>query len=303
MNSWALRIKSIRYQMSDEEFFRGNLEIRKALVQALETKTPILIGRTSIGAEAEICHDFVKKEFPQLHLHQLVNNSGIFVKTHEDIRDYVTATLRAFQHCTLIGIWDRKGWAAQDFLINIAKKPTVQAQSLEPFYFLGRENWMEPLKGKSVLVISPFAKTFQKQIDSGRVAQAFDSEWFKGTTFSFCKPPLTLAGNHQERVWQEHFQEFKENIRKQVAIQKPDVCLASGGGYGMPICDFLVQELGVSAIYVGGALQLFFGVMGSRWLGNETIQRYVKACPSAWVKPSEEERPPNLQRVEGGCYW
>jgi len=79
--------------------------------------------------------------------------------------------------------------------------------------------------------------------------------------------------------------------------------LASCGGYGMPICDFLVQELGVSAIYVGGALQLFFGVMGSRWTTNETIQKYVKACPSAWIRPSEEERPPNLQRVEGGCYW
>lgn len=292
--------------MSEEEFFRGNLEIRKALVQALDTKIPILIGRTSIGAEAEICLDFVKKQFPQLHLHQLVNNSGIFVKTQDDIREYVTAMLRSFQHCTLFGIWDRPSWPAQEFLINIAKKPVVQAQALEPFYFLDRgpgNNWMETLKGKSVLVISPFVKTFQEQIDSGRLARAFDSEWFKDTTFSFCKPPFTLAGNHQDRVWQDHMMEFKERLRTQIAIQKPDVCLASCGGYGMPICDFLVQELGISAIYVGGALQLFFGVLGNRWLTNETIQKYVKANPSAWVKPSEEERPPNLQRVEGGCYW
>jgi len=289
--------------MSEEEFFRGNLEVRKALIQALETKEPILIGRTSIGAEAEICLDFVKKQFPQLHLQQLVNNSGIFVKTQEDIREYVTAMMRSFQHSTLIGIWDRPGWPAQDFLVNISKKPTVQAQALEPFYFLGRDNWMEPLKGKSVLIISPFAKTFQEQIDSGRMAQAFDSEWFKGTTFSFCKPPLTLAGNHGEVLWQDRMKEFKGRLRAQIAQQKPDVCLASCGGYGMPICDFLVQELGVSAIYVGGALQLFFGVMGSRWTTNETIQKYVKACPSAWIRPSEEERPPNLQRVEGGCYW
>jgi hypothetical protein len=290
--------------MSDEEFFRGNLEIRKALIQALETKTPILIGRTSIGAEAEICLDFVKRQFPQLHLHQLVNNSGIFVKTQEDIREYVTAMMRSFQHSTLIGIWDRPGWAAQDFLVSISKKPTVQAQALEPFYFLDRgpgHNWMEPLKGKSVLIISPFAKTFQEQLD--RAAQPFGSEWFKGTSFSFCKPPLTLAGNHQEVVWQDRMKEFKERLVKQIADKKPDVCLASCGGYGMPICDFLVQELGVSAIYVGGALQLFFGVMGSRWTTNETIQMYVKANPSAWIRPSEEERPPNLQRVEGGCYW
>jgi len=292
--------------MSEEEFFQGNLEIRKALIQALETGSPILIGRTSIGAEAEICLDFVKKQFPQLHLHQLVNNSGIFVKTQDDIREYVMAMMRSFQHSTLIGIWDRKGWPAQDFLVNISKKPTIQAQALEPFYFLDRgpgNNWMEPLKGKSVLIISPFAKTFQEQIDSGRAAQAFDSEWFKGTSFSFCKPPLTLAGNHGEVLWQDRMKEFKERLRAQIAKQKPDVCLASCGGYGMPICDFLVQELGVSAIYVGGALQLFFGVMGSRWLGNETIQKYVKANPSAWIRPSEDERPPNLQRVEGGCYW
>jgi hypothetical protein len=295
--------------MAEEEFFQGNLEVRKALSNALETHKPVLIGRISIGGEASICDDFTRKQFPQLHIHQLINNAGILVKSVDDIRDYVLAALRAFQHSTLIGIWtDRRDWSPQEFIVKAAKRPTIAAQALEPFYFLERgpgNNWMEPLKGQSVLVISPFADTFQRQIDSGNFAKAFAPGWFEGTTFSFIKPPVTLAGNHGNRTWQLHFKEFQAKLRQHIGAMdsKPAACLVSCGGYGMPVCDFLFTEMGLSAIYVGGALQLFFGVLGQRWTENSTIQKYVAANPDAWTRPSEEERPPNLQQVERGCYW
>lgn len=287
-----------------EQQYQDNLLIRKALTDALETRKPVLISRISIGGEAEICNDFTKREFPQLHVHQLINNAGILVKSVDDIRDYVLASLRAFQHSTLIGVWaDRQGWAAQDFITKVSKRPTIEAQALEPFYFLDRDhNWMEVLRKKHVLVVSPFADTFQKQIDSGNFAKAFGPGWFEGTTFSFIKPPLTLAGNHGDRTWQLHFKQFQQELRAHLgSTQTPDVCLVSCGGYGMPVCDFLYTEMGLSAIYVGGALQLFFGVMGERWTNNAAVQRYVTANPDAWVRPSE--RPPNLQQVERGCYW
>jgi hypothetical protein len=162
---------------------------------------------------------------------------------------------------------------------------------------------MDVLKGKSVLIVSPFAKTFQQQLDTGNMRRIFTPDWFQDTSFSFIKPPVTFAGNHGSRVWTDPFKEFQEQLREEVARQKPDLCLVSCGGYGVPICDFLFQELEISAFYVGGALQLFFGVLGSRWATNPTIQKYVQACPEAWTRPSEAERPPNLHQVERGCYW
>ena len=287
-----------------EEQFQDNLEIRRQLSDSLASKKPMLICRVSIGGEAEIVNDFFLKQIQQLHVYQLVNNAGIYVASEGDIKDYVMASLRAFQHSSLMAIWDRKGWPAQDRLISLAKRPTIQAQALEPFYFLNKgPTWMDILKGKSVLIVSPFAKTFQQQLDSGNIKKAFTEDWFQDTTFSFIKPPVTFAGNHGSRPWTVPFKEFQEELRAQIALNKPDLCLVSCGGYGLPVCDFLFTELGVSAFYVGGALQLFFGVLGNRWLTNPTIQKYVQANPDAWVRPSEEERPPNLQQVERGCYW
>ena len=43
-----------------------------------------------------------------------------------------------------------------------------------------------------------------------------------------------------------------------------DVALLGCGGYGLPLCNYIRHTLGKSAIYVGGGLQLLFGVMGSR---------------------------------------
>jgi len=288
-----------------EEQFQNNLAIRNQLSDSLASKTPILITRVSIGGEAEIVNDYIKKRLEPLHVHQLVNNAGIYVTSEADVREYVMASLRGFQHSTLLAIWgDRRGWEAQDRLISLAKRPLIQAQALEPFYFLDKgPTWMDVLKGKSVLVISPFAKTFQQQLDSGNMKRIFTPDWFQDTSFSFVKPPVTFAGNHGSRPWTQPFQEFQEQLRTAVATHKPDLCLVSCGGYGTPVCDFLFQELNVSAFYIGGALQLFFGVLGNRWSGNDTIQRYVKACPEAWTRPSDEERPPNRELVERGCYW
>ena len=288
-----------------EEQFKGNLEIRRQLSESLASKKPILICRVSIGGEAEIINDYFLKQIQQLHVWQLNHIAGINLTSEADLKEYVMASLRAWQHTTLMAIWaNREGWQAQNRLISLTRKPMIEAQALEPFYFLETgPTWMELLKGKSILIVSPFAKTFQQQLDSGNMKKIFTADWFQDTSFSFIKPPVTLAGNHGSRPWTVPFQEFQEQLRTHVAANKPDLCLVSCGGYGLPVCDFLFTELGLSAFYVGGALQLFFGVLGTRWHTNPTIQKYVAANPDAWVRPSEEERPPRFKEVEGGSYW
>jgi hypothetical protein len=288
-----------------EEQFQDNLEIRKQLSESLASKKPLLICRVSIGGEAEIINDFFLKNIQPRHIWQLNHIAGINLTSDTDLKEYVMASLRAWQHTSLMAIWDHlPDWPAQKRIVSFTKKPAVQAQALEPFYFLDRgPTWMDLLKGKSVLIVSPFGKTFQQQLDSGNMRRAFTPDWFQDTSFSFIKPPVTLAGNHGSRPWSIPFKEFQEQLRAHVASNRPDLCLVSCGGYGLPVCDFLFTELGLSAFYVGGALQLFFGVLGTRWLTNATVQKYVAANPDAWVRPSEEERPPRFKEVEGGSYW
>jgi hypothetical protein len=58
--------------------------------------------------------------------------------------------------------------------------------------------------------------------------------------------------------------------------------------------------MGKQAIYMGGSLQLIFGIMGKRWENQEYVTKHVNEY---WVRPSEKERPKQSNIVEGGCYW
>ena len=81
-----------------------------------------------------------------------------------------------------------------------------------------------------------------------------------------------------------------------------DIALLGCGGYGLPLCNFIKEKLNKSAIYVGGGLQLLFGVMGSRW-DNDFWNELIKKHNIKFIRPSGNEICNNLQTIENGCYW
>lgn len=88
-----------------------------------------------------------------------------------------------------------------------------------------------------------------------------------------------------------------------------DVALIGCGAYGMPLAAYS-KKTGHKAIHLAGALQLLFGIRGSRWDNpNYGIQefgvqnKYKELFNDAWVYPDESCRPKNYKKVEGGCYW
>ena len=64
--------------------------------------------------------------------------------------------------------------------------------------------------------------------------------------------------------------------------------------------DRVRSELGRSAIHMGGAVQVFFGMRGKRWDGNPIISGFYN---DAWTRPLPSERPRGTWRVEGSAYW
>ena len=83
-----------------------------------------------------------------------------------------------------------------------------------------------------------------------------------------------------------------------------DVAFVSCGGFGMLLCNFIYSNLNKNVIYVGGALQLYFGIMGNRWRTNENI---LKLKNDKWINVLESDKPPLLkndsQLCENSCYW
>ena len=86
----------------------------------------------------------------------------------------------------------------------------------------------------------------------------------------------------------------------EVSRQDFDVAIIGAGAYGMPLANFIKIKLGKTAIHMGGATQLLFGIKGKRW---ENHDRISKLFNEYWKYPLLSEIPENHKKVEDGCYW
>ncbi len=277
---------------------KNNLYIK----EIIQENKPFFIGRIA-GCELKVAYCFQQGNLFDIvdELRELENNAGIYTQTNESLKEYTKRLIEAYEHCTVIAEWEQGGkvfahtGSGQEYISKrTPKTPKIDARALEPYYF--KDNWMTSIKGKKVLIIHPFLKTFQKQ--AGNLKKIFPGKsWFEDCHLQFAQPPLTLAGNHEGKDWREHLTPFLESLREKSDF---DIALVAAGGYGMLVSDYIYKEMNKSVMYIGGALQLFFGVIGKRWFDNKDILKLVN---DDWIRPSKEEKPNNFTNVEKGCYW
>ena len=281
-----------------EKANKDNLYIKGVI----ESNKPFFIGRIA-GCELKVAYYLLSEDSLDLvdELNQLENNAGIMTKDNDSLRLYVEKLVKAYDNSTVIAEWETDGkvfsftGVGQKLITNRTKMtPKIDARALEPYYF--KDNWMSALKGKKLLIVHPFSTTFSKQITKLNKIYPGKS-WFEDCPIQFCQPPLTLAGNHQDKDWYEHYTEFIEVLKTK---ENFDIALVAAGGYGMLISDYIFTEMGKSVMYIGGALQLFFGVIGKRWFENKDI---LKLMNDDWVRPLATDKPSNFTNVERGCYW
>lgn len=277
---------------------KDNLYIK----QVIEENKPFFIGRIA-GCELKVAYNHLKGDFLELadDIIELENNAGIKIINNESLNKYVHNLVKSYENCTVIAEWETTGKVfahtgiGQQLITNKTQNIVkIDARALEPYYF--KDSWMPALKNKKILIIHPFVKTFQKQVPN--LKNVFPNmEWFDKCEFQFIQPPMTIAGNHANKDWQEHYDTFIQSLRTHNNF---DIALVAAGGYGMLISDYIFSELRKSVIYIGGALQLFFGVIGKRWFENKDILKFVN---DNWIRPDKEDKPPNYINVEKGCYW
>jgi hypothetical protein len=278
------------------------------IASLLADKQPHFIGRIA-GVELKVAYAVLERSslLTDRDLLELENNAGIHTTSQESLKEYATRLVHAYEGCSMIAEWPQEG---EVFLVTgegqrfIARRtpsiPKCSALSLEPYYLPpGEFSWMSALKGKRVLVLHPFVHTFQRQIQH-LLALYPNRSWFEGCMFHFLRPPVTLAGNHGHLDWKEHEEKCFQQIREHQQDHPFDVALVGAGGYGMLLSHRIHQEFQTHVVYIGGALQLFFGVIGKRWFSNKEVMTLMN---DQWVRPVKEDQPTDFKRVEKGCYW
>ena len=174
----------------------------------------------------------------------------------------------------------------------IPSGPTSWIRALEPYDH--KNPWTKALEGKKVLVVSPFASTIESQY-AKRELLFEDKDILPEFELITYRAVQTLAG--EPCAYGNWFEALEAQIND---IKKLDfdIALLGCGAYGLPIARE-IKKMGKQAVYVGGSLQILFGIKGKRWEENELSRLFNEH----WVYPSDEDRPKNAELVEGSCYW
>jgi hypothetical protein len=229
--------------------------------------------------------------------------AGIKITNLESVLLYSHLYLDAFHRCEMYTDWEP--WSeyymhiqqSHPFITGNFQNKRVLCSVLDIFNYVQTPTpWTHALKGKRLLIISPFMESFKSQLP--HLEKIYGRDFFPDCTFVFIKPPQT-QGEQPSEEFNIEFDKFineLENIKDDF-----DVALAACGGYGNLVCA-RIHAMDKSAIYVGGALQLFFGVYGERWVKDrpDIISIFKN---EHWIRPSEKERPEGFKKVEGGSYW
>jgi hypothetical protein len=283
----------------------GNAII-SSLLENLSPEKPFSVVRCGIGAETVFAYSYDSKDPVEYDKKRpgvtetLHNNAGIYFHPKyrgADRHDYVQHYRMAIQSCDYMAVW-YDTWVhsvEQAFMksFDIGDRH-FPATDLEPYYHTNP--WSSLLKNKRVLIIHPFAKSIESQYKNHR-SQLFEDPnvlpEFELLTLQSCN---TSAGNRLGDSWVHNFRDMCAKI-DQIEF---DVALLGCGGYGLPLVNYIKNSKRRSAIYVGGALQILFGIKGLRW---DNIPQINKFYNEFWVRPAEEEKIEGLELVEGGCYY
>jgi hypothetical protein len=119
------------------------------------------------------------------------------------------------------------------------------------------------LPGKKVLVVCPFAESIESNFHNRE--KFFKNYTYPDFTLSTYNTPITYSGLPRELYPDGSWHESLDRMKREIAALDFDIALLSCGSYALPIGEFIAKECGKYAIYIGGVLQIYFGVMGRRY--------------------------------------
>lgn len=281
----------------------------RQIIQTIQSGKPFFIGRNG-STELESLYHYTQRGGLMMYLdlrliRRLERVSGIWPAEQETfckwVKDYVES-LSSIQG--LSAGWYPPMVEYEQILLKNTCPTAFQMplRSLEPYYVEPELRWTKHLSGTRIAIVSSFTETIQAQLAKGMKAIwpsnpmfSEDVEWIPIRTYY---PPEISGGG--ETAWPAHIGEWKEAVDyivEEVVKSGATIAFIGCGALAMSIGARLYKR-GVSAILMGGAIQVLFGIKGSRWETHSIISTFWN---DEWVYPME--RPPGAHKIERGCYW
>jgi len=288
-------LKSILFQTKEKDYKQNlltPLQTNKYISELLVEGKPFIMSRLG-SSELSLLKSFVKKNKYTVKQKTIIQrNAGFFPTDDKSLDMLCQLYIDVISSIDLVGV---SFIPFEDHMINSysPNAKLTKIRNLEPYFY--NEPWSKHLKGKKVLVIHPFASSIQSQFKKRKLLfKDLDVlPEFKLITYQAAQ---TLGGG--DGTFTSWFNAL-ETMQKDIEKLEFDIAIIGAGVYGLPLAAY-IKGLGKSAIHLGGATQMLFGVYGRRW---EIHPDFKDMINENWIKPQVDEKPKNANNVENACYW
>ena len=273
----------------------GNALIRSALIAG----RPYLVGRAGKTELECVNHHLGKRRgrlpepYPRRIVSMMSNNAGFFPSTDDALDRFAEEYLSAVRELDAMGVWFNRG--ENDLVREFCPRADlVPLMSLEPYYH--RDPWSIELAGRKVLVVHPFADSIMENYGQRRRLLFEDARVLPDFELNVLKAVQSIAG---EPTPYASWFDALSYMKAEMETVDFDVCIVGAGAYGLPLAAH-AKMLGKTAIHLGGATQVLFGIRGRRWDGHKIISKFYN---EHWTYPKPSETPRQFKKVEDGAYW
>lgn len=291
--------------MSQDDPLVDLISANRMLSSRIRSGRPFALGRLG-SVEAQLIGLIENNSQVSLRNRKLAwVNAGIAYPTTSQLKDFSRQYCSSLMQLELIARWPESIIPNQEYLWRKYSMPNAEAvplRILDPVQSCSSgvsvsEIWTQELAGKNVLVISPFANTIAAQY--AKHDDLHQLPILPKFTLETLVPPVTNGATFWKGSYSNNLDQFRLEIQRQQSKFKAHIALVSAGAYGLPIMEEL-KTYGITSIYMGGSLQILFGIMGNRWREIDSILTMV--TPS-WVMTPKENRPFGYRLIENGSYW
>lgn len=240
--------------------------------------------------------DFEKKDKYHNVLKNMCDVAGFFPNEEKYGQVFLECMKDTMPETDVLGLMDSP---LEDYYVNhlMRKDATVTPVSVFDFWKL-KNPWTKALAGKKVLVVHPFVETIESQYKNHREELFENKELIPEFELQTYKAVQTAGGEADDRF--ETWFDALEFMRNEISQLDFDIAILGCGAYGFPLAAY-IKRMGKQVIHMGGVSQTLFGIKGQRW--TKPTNSLSKLMTDAWVWPSENETPKNVDIMEGGPYF
>jgi hypothetical protein len=272
-------------------------EANEILKRAIKTNEKFFFGRHG-SAELNIATQGLWKvrriKKVDLNIVKQSENCGFYANKENEVLKFLELIENSSNEIDMYGTFRM---VLEDYYIKRYMRKNVILTHLNMLDFWRYKiPFTSALKNKKVLVIHPLADKIESQykkreylFENQNVLPEFDLKTLKAVQ--------TIMGNRDPRfdTWFEALDYMYDEAMK----IDFEIAILGCGAYGMPLSARLKQA-GKKVIYMGGVTQMLFGIKGDRWDRDPVASKLYN---EHWIRPGDEDKPENFEKVEEGCYW